>query len=101
MATKAIYSPEQTAQMIELYQQGTDTETIAQTIGFSVRSVIAKLAREGVYKAKTKAAGASHVTKLDLIEQLATTLEVDKTVLASLEKATKEALQLLVDRVNT
>lgn len=54
----------------------------------SVRSVVAKLSREG---AKAKGTKAEAVTKAKLIEKAG----VDVAVLASLEKANKEALEVL------
>ena len=54
-ATKAVnYTQELTAKVINDYQEGVDLDTIADTIGKSVRSVRSKLVREGVYVAKSK-----------------------------------------------
>ena len=47
------YTAEQTAQIVADYQAGVTTEAIAEKLGKTVRSVVAKLSREGVYKAKT------------------------------------------------
>ena len=87
------YTPEQTAQAVSSYQAGVAVEQIALTLGKSVRSVVAKLSREGVYVAKTKAAGASRVTKADLVGAIAGKAGVPVAVVASLEKATAEALE--------
>lgn len=97
MATeKAVnYSAEQVAQLVEGYKAGETVETLAAAVGKSVRSVVAKLSREGVYVAKTKAAAEGRVTKADLIEKIAAKLGVPSEKLDSLEKATKEALELL------
>lgn len=54
MTAKTVnYTPEQTAQMVADYQAGTTVETIAEALGKTVRSVVAKLSREKVYVAKT------------------------------------------------
>ena len=95
VSTQAQYTPEQATQMVEQYTQGVTVEAIATTMGKSVRSVIAKLSREGVYKPKAKASGAQVVRKAQLIEAIAARLDVPAERLESLEKATKEALELL------
>jgi len=46
------YTPEQTLAMVADYQNGVTVEQIAETLGKTVRSVVAKLSREKVYKAK-------------------------------------------------
>lgn len=98
MATEKIvqYTPEQTQQLVEAYQAGEAVEAIAFTLGKSVRSVIAKLSREGIYKPKAKAGAAKGVTKAQLIDLLAARLGVPSEQLESLEKATKEALEAVV-----
>jgi hypothetical protein len=65
------YSAEQTATAVTQYLAGATVETIAETLGKSIRSVVAKLSREGVYVAKTKTAGTSRVTKAALITAIA------------------------------
>ncbi len=45
---------EQTTAIVADYQAGVAVETIAVAVGKSVRSVVAKLSREGVYKAKVR-----------------------------------------------
>ena len=93
--TTVNYTPEQTVEMVAQYTQGVSVEFIAEMTGKSVRSVIAKLSREGVYKAKAKATGSSVVRKAQLIDAIAARLGVPAEKLESLEKATKEALELL------
>lgn len=96
VSTATQYTAEQATAMVAQYGQGVSVEFIAESMGKSVRSVIAKLSREGVYKAKEKASSATRVTKAQLIEQIAAKLGVPSERLESLEKATKEALELLV-----
>ncbi len=43
------YTPEQTAQIISDYQSGLSVEIIADNLGKTVRSIVAKLSREKVY----------------------------------------------------
>lgn len=91
------YTAEQTAVLVNGYQAGETVEALAAVVGKSVRSVVAKLSREGVYKAKTKASGATaKVTKADLVATIAATLNCSEELVESLEKATHPALELLV-----
>lgn len=90
------YSAETTAKMVFDYRAGIAVEVIAAEIGKSVRSVVAKLSREGVYVAKAKTAeGKSVQTKSVLVASIAEKFGLDAEKLVSLEKATKEALELL------
>ena len=96
MNTKGVnYTPEQVEQIVTGYKAGDSVEVLALAVGKSVRSVVAKLSREGAYISKTKEAGKTHVTKSDLIAQIAEKFGVEVETLASLEKATKEALGIL------
>jgi hypothetical protein len=90
------YTPEQTATVIGLYTTGNSVEMIAEQMGKSVRSIVAKLSREGVYIPKTAAKGQGRVTKADLINRLAVKFAIDATEIASFEKAGMGALELLV-----
>ena len=98
MAEKMVnYTPEQTVQMVQAYTSGVTVESLAETMGKTVRSVVAKLSREGVYISKAKTAGAKRVTKEDLVASMAAMLNLDPKVLASFEKASKEALENWAD----
>jgi len=92
------YTAEQTQQIIGLYTTGNSVEMIAEQVGKSVRSIVAKLSREGVYIPKTAAKGQGRVTKMDLINRLANKFGVEATEIASLEKAGMGALELLVSK---
>lgn len=95
--TKTVnYTPEQTSSIIEQYKAGTAVEVIALSVGKSVRSVVAKLSREKVLVAKSKAKAEVKTTKASLINTLSVVYGVSPNALASLEKATKEALEVLV-----
>jgi hypothetical protein len=97
-STKAVnYTTEQTASAIAQYATGATIDAIATALGKSTRSVIAKLSREGVYKAKeykTKTGGAV-IAKETFVELIATALNVDAEKLGGLEKANKATLELI------
>jgi IMP cyclohydrolase len=100
MATtnKAVnYSAEQTADAIAQYATGASIDAIATALGKSTRSVIAKLSREGVYKAKeykTKTGG-TVIAKETFVELIANALNVDTEKLGGLEKANKATLEII------
>jgi hypothetical protein len=95
-ATPQNYTPEQTVELVAGYQSGKTVEQLAETLGKTVRSVVAKLSREGVYVAKTRATGQARVKKADLVDKLATACGVAPEVFESLEKANHEVLERLV-----
>lgn len=95
MTTIVSYTPEQTATAVADYKAGATVEAIAATLGKSVKSVIAKLAREKIYVAKASATGAKSVTKADLISAIAVKFMVDPSALDSLAKADKATLLIL------
>lgn len=94
MAEKT-YTVEQTVALVEQYKAGTSTEELALAFGKSVRSIVAKLAREGVYKKKEAVTeGKSGATRKD---ELVLQLELFSGVeLKSLQKATREDLEKLI-----
>jgi hypothetical protein len=103
MTAKTVnYTPEQTAEMVATYVANPTADTVAflaAGMGKTVKSVVAKLAREGVYKkaeyvGKT---GEKPVTKEALVAQLADALGVPAEQLNGVEKATKSALRLILD----
>ena len=93
------YTPEQTKDMVTKYQSGMPVEMIARELGKTTRSVVAKLSREGVYVAKTKATQ-PRVKKADLVDKLAQACGVQAEVFESLEKANLEVLEALLARVS-
>jgi hypothetical protein len=93
--TKTNYTPEQTQQLVQAYVEGQTVENLAMMFGKTTRSVVAKLAREGVYKAKTKATTA-RVRKADLVDLIADRCGVAPELFDSLEKANHEVLEALV-----
>ena len=96
------YTPEQVEWMSNLYNQTPSRQTveeIASTLEKSSKSVIGKLAREGIYqKAEYKSkTGEKPITKLQLVSSLAQRLELETDELAGLEKAPKGVLKLLCE----
>jgi molybdopterin converting factor small subunit len=81
------------------YQAGKTVEQLAETLGKTVRSVVAKLSREGVYQAKTATRGVARVKKADLVDQLAQACGVAPEVFESLEKANHDVLEALVAKL--
>lgn len=95
--TKAVnYTPEQETQMAANYEAGMSVDEIAEALGKSVKSVVAKLSRLGVYKAKVKAVSeTARVTKATLVAQIEARYGAEPGSLAELEKLTKATLMLL------
>ena len=95
------YTDEMVKRMTTLYVANPTRETVdvlANEFGKSVRSIIAKLSREGVYIAqerKTKS-GEPVVRKADLASQLESHFEAE---LPSLVKASKADLTFLVETI--
>lgn len=103
MAAKTVnYTAEQTAELVSAYVASPTSETVAmfaETFGKSVRSIVAKLSREGVYKAKeykTKA-GEKPVKKDSVADAIGSILKLSEADTDSLAKANKRALQAVFD----
>ena len=98
------YTQEQVEYMVVEYTNDPTRETVenlAEELGKSVKSIIGKLSREGVYRKTeyTTKTGEKPITKIELVEELAEMLEIDSTVLAGLEKAPKTALKKLEEGI--
>ena len=89
------YTAEQTAKMVADYQAGVTVEVIASELGKSVRSIVAKLSREKVYKAKTYTTktGAPVVRKDAHADAIGAILKLTENETESLTKANKTALE--------
>lgn len=99
METKNVnWTEAETTDLVTRYQAGETVDALANMLGRSTRSVVAKLARERVYVAKVKQTTA-RVTKANYIALLAQRLELDPQVLESLAKAEKSALVALLAAV--
>ena len=94
------YTEEQVKQMIEEYSAKPNRETVenlADMFDKSIKSIIGKLSREGVYK-KTEyvtKTGEKPETKLEIVQELAERLDINYEAVAGLEKAPKTALKIL------
>ena len=96
------YTDEMVAHMTEAYVANPTRETVealAAEMGKTVRSIIAKLSREGVYVAQPKVTktGEPVVRKAELVAQLEAHFEV---AIPTLVKASKADLQRLVDAIS-
>jgi hypothetical protein len=100
MSEKAVnYTAEQTQQIVADYQAGVAVETIAQNLGKSVRSIVAKLSREKVYVAKAYASktGEKPVKKDAHADAIGAILRLPENDIESLTKANKSALKAIFD----
>lgn len=103
MAEKTVnYTPEQTAQMLEGYAKGVPVEAIAATLGKTVRSVVAKLSREGVYKKKeyVSKTGERPVRKDETADRIGALAELSEGEIDSLTKANKTALAKILAKLS-
>ena len=98
------YTEEQVNQMVSLYSANPTRETVeklSEEFDKSIKSIIGKLAREGVYKKtvyKTKT-GENPVTKKELVQMIAELMELPIEKIAGLEKSPKADLKLLAEAI--
>lgn len=100
MSSKTVnYTPEQTSKLVADYQSGVSVEALAQELGKTVRSVVAKLSREKVYQAKTykTKTGELVVKKDEFADFIAQALALSEADADSLTKANKSALKAIAD----
>ena len=100
MTAKTVnYTPEQTLKMVADYKSGVSVETLAQNLGKSVRSIVAKLSREGVYQKKTYVSktGEPVVKKDAHADAIGAILQLPENDIESLTKANKSALKAIFD----
>jgi hypothetical protein len=94
------YSEEQTKYMTDLYlshPSRATVEILAEEMEKSIKSIIGKLSREGVYRReiyKTKS-GETPVTKVEIVSNIAEVLGLDVDNLLGLDKAPKNTLKTL------
>jgi hypothetical protein len=97
------YTPEMTSAIVEAYVASPTKKTVealAVEFGKNVRSIVAKLSREGVYvKATPVKAKGPRVTKAEQIEAIAVKLGVPSETLESLASATFNALALIAAKL--
>ena len=94
------YTEQITKELIEAYENEPTRETVerlAETYDKSIKSIIGKLSREGVYrrevyKSKT---GEMPITKLEIVSSIADLLGIEIESLVGLEKSPKTTLKAL------
>jgi hypothetical protein len=97
-ATKTVknvnYTPEQTELIKKGYAEGVTIEKLAEMVGKTTRSVIAKLSKENVYKAKeyVSKTGEKPVKKDATADAIGAVLNMSEGEIESLTKANKTAL---------
>lgn len=93
------YTAEQSAKMVADYLAGVTVEAIATELGKSARSVVAKLSREKVYKAKAYVSktGEAVVKKDTVADYIGEALGLAEADTESLTKANKNALKAIAD----
>ena len=104
MATeKAVnYTPEQTTALVSGYTANPTEDTVkafAEEFGKSVRSIVAKLSREGVYVKKEYKPkyGEKPVKKDETADAIGAVLQMTEAEIESLTKANKTALKKIFD----
>ncbi len=96
------YTQDQVERMVNLYRINPSRETVenlAEEMNKSIKSIIGKLSREGVYGKtvyKTKT-GEDPVTKKELVEELSELVGIEYSMISGLEKSPKIDLKRLVD----
>ena len=96
------YTKEITDKLVHDYRSGLTVDQLAETLQVPSRSIIAKLSSLGVYQRKvyTNKRGELPQKKSEIIERLATLLEVDSERLESLEKVNKTVLLLIETKLD-
>jgi hypothetical protein len=100
------YSPEITSKIVEIYLADPTRDTVnklAVVYKKSVKSIIGKLAKEGVYRreAYTTKTGERPITKSEIIESLADKLDTTSENLVGLDKTPKNTLKILDSLVSS
>jgi hypothetical protein len=95
------YEEEVVKDMRETYLANPTRETVdllAFKYGKSVRSIVGKLSKEGIYKrpSYTTKRGETPVSKDEIVEMIASAIDTPSELLEGLEKAPKQALRLIL-----
>lgn len=98
------YTTEQVSEMIEAYNLTPSRETVtmlAEKLDKSEKSIIGKLAREGVYQKQVYVSktGEKPVTKIEIVREIAAELDLNANDLNGLDKAPKGVLKLLCESI--
>ena len=100
----ANYTEDQVAHLVKAYTNKPDRLTVdmlAKEMDKSIKSIIGKLSREGVYKKavyKTKS-GEVPMTKQEIILAMAEVLGIDSSKIMGLEKAPKQDIKFIYEVV--
>jgi len=94
----ANYTPDQVTKMVEMYTNGDPVVEIANVVGKTSRSVIAKLSREGVYIAKPRKVATGAIRKSDIVARIANHVGAD---VETLSKASKDDLVILATAIQS
>src|SRR6056300_1271728 len=99
------YSEKETAEIVESYLQNPTRDTVeslASRFEKSIKSIIGKLSREGVYQREVyrSKTGELPVTKLEIVNNIASLLRIEVDALQGLEKSPKSALQALEQKLS-
>lgn len=94
------YTAEQTAEMVKAYVANPTAETVAEfagKFGKTVRSIVAKLSREGVYHKKeyVSKTGEKPEAKDTVADAIGAVLKLSEADVSSLTKANKSALKAI------
>ena len=98
------YTAEQVSEMIEAYNLTPSRETVtmlAEKLDKSEKSIIGKLAREGVYQKQVYVSktGEKPKTKVEIVREIAAELDLNADDLNGLDKAPKGVLKLLCESI--
>jgi len=99
------YTPEVTQVIVDSYETDPSMDTVrklAEIHGKTVKSIIGKLSREGVYQKASYVTktGAKPITKAEIVAQITDQLNLDEQTVAGLDKAPKAALVAVRDAVS-
>jgi len=99
------YTPEVTQVIVDSYETDPSMDTVrklAEIHGKTVKSIIGKLSREGVYQKASYVTktGAKPITKAEIVAQITDKLDLDEQAVAGLDKAPKAALVAVRDAVS-
>ena len=101
-AAKTAYTAEQTAELVAAYKASSTAETVAtfaEKFGKTVKSIVAKLSREGVYQKKeyVSKTGVKPIKKDEIANEFQTLFGLTESEADSLTKANKTALAKILN----
>ena len=102
IAKNVNYTPEMFNKIKGLYLEGKPVEFIAESVGKTTRSIVAKLSREGIYKAKEKTTktGEPVTAKDELATKICEKANLPFEYAESIAKANKQALVGILSALN-